>query len=1261
MKKLFYSLFAILAIVACSGNDVENGGTGGGQTPPKQPQITLNATAADFTTEGGSNTITFTSTDAWTAQVVNNRADDWCWIEPTSGPAGNAQITVTTTANDTPDERTASVIIKAGTASKTVKVSQKQKDALTVTSSKFEVGAEGGEVVVEVKANIDFEYTIDEAAKEWIQYEGTRAMKTSTLKFAIAQNEDTEKREGKITIKSGEFNEVVTIYQAGDEPTIVISKNEYIVASAGETIAVEVKSNVDVEVEIPSDAGWISENTTRGVSTNTYYFDIDENVDYDQRSAEIKFTNKANNLSEVVTVVQSQKDAIVLAKSEYEFGSEGGDLNFEIQTNVDITVTISDNAQDWIKQVETRALETKTLYFNISTCSTKEDREGTITISGGNATQTITVKQSGVQEILEKEREVLIAFYEATGGDNWTRNDNWCSDKPVGEWYGVSVNEKGTVDRIRLGNNNLTGTLLDVDFSKLADLVVLFLNDNEISGTIPTVLGELSRIIQLDLGWNQLIGTIPTELGQLSTLQTLTLAGNELSGSIPAELGQLSNLTDLYLQFNESSHLSGTIPAELGQLTKLENLNLSGNEFTGSIPAELGNLLNLRNLHLQYNQLSGSIPPELGGLSNLEELSLNDNLLTGSIPAELGQLSKLKYIQANDNKFSGSIPVELRQLSNLKELFLQENELSGSIPAELGALKNLEILWLNDNYLTGVVPDSVMELDCWDDNWYHMLLQKGDGISQEGLKIYAPTFSIQTLGGGVISNDIISEHKYTVLYNFFEWCPYSEIFTPTLIALYDKYKDSGLGVFSTTTDEEALVRAYINNQGIEWPCTIQQDFISSPFAPFLTSSPNVAVYDQNGLIVFNGVLTNYTELPSFLAELFDDGSSATYESTDYSKDGEVKQLQTATKGDGIDIVLMGDAYSDRLIADGSYEDDMRTAMEQFFAVEPYKSFRDHFNVYSVTAVSANETYAESSSTVFEGYFGEGTHVGGNDEKVFTYAQKAISADRIEDALIVVMMNSTSYAGTCYMYYPTKGDWGDGTSISYFPVGADAEALGRVLHHEAGGHGFSKLGDEYAYEYMGGIPGSEIDAAQMLGEYGWYKNVDFTSDPTQVKWYHFLSDNRYANEGLGVYEGAYTYWSGAYRPTYNSIMNANIGGFNAPSREAIYYRIHKLAYGEAWQYDYEEFVEWDARNRATASSTRGIPYRLNIPDDFKPLHPPVVIKKSWRNAKNNTPVKPASLSTGREAGSSLRKTVQHRTTNDNKSVKYLEYHMHNWRD
>ena len=390
MKKLL-TLAAVAALMfSCSENPTPEP-----EPTPEKPksEITIETTTSDFAPEGGNNTISFTSTEAWTAEVVNNRADSWCSIHPTSGTAGNAAITVTTQPNNTPDNRSASIIIKAGTASKTVNVSQKQKDALTVTSSKFEVGAEGGEVKIEVNANINFDYTIDESAKKWVKYEGTRAMKTSTLTFKIAENDDAEKREAKITIKSGEFNEVVTIYQEGAEPSIVISKNEYVVSSDGETIAIEVASNVDVKVELPANVDWISENTTRATSTNTYRFDIQPNDNYDQRSAEIKFTNKENNLSEMIKIIQAQKDAIVLAKSEYEFGIDGGNLDFEIQTNVDVTVTISDNATDWIQQVETRALETRKLYFNVSACSAETDREGAITISGGNVTHTITIKQ----------------------------------------------------------------------------------------------------------------------------------------------------------------------------------------------------------------------------------------------------------------------------------------------------------------------------------------------------------------------------------------------------------------------------------------------------------------------------------------------------------------------------------------------------------------------------------------------------------------------------------------------------------------------------------------------------------------------------------------------------------------------------------------------------------------------------------------------------------------------------------------------------
>ena len=391
MKRFLFCLMAALAFVGCTDDGPDDGGS---TQPQPQTTITLTTTALNFTTEGGSQNVTFTSSGEWTAQVLNDRANDWCKLTPASGAAGNGQITVTAAANATTDERSASIILKSGTVQKTIKVTQKQKDALTVTASKFEVAAEGGTVAIEVKANVDFSYSVDGASQSWIKYQTTRAMKTSTLVFDIAENDSRDKRQGTVTISSGALKEVVTIYQEGAKPTIVISKSEYVIDSEGGSVAVEVKSNVDVSVELPSDVEWLSESTTRAMSTNTYYFDVAENTGYDQRSATIVFTNKADNLTEEVTITQTQKDAIVLAKSEYEIGADGGALDFEIQTNVDVTVKTS---ATWIKQVMTRALESKMLFFDIAANDAQEAREGTITISGGDVTQTIIVKQGNAQ------------------------------------------------------------------------------------------------------------------------------------------------------------------------------------------------------------------------------------------------------------------------------------------------------------------------------------------------------------------------------------------------------------------------------------------------------------------------------------------------------------------------------------------------------------------------------------------------------------------------------------------------------------------------------------------------------------------------------------------------------------------------------------------------------------------------------------------------------------------------------------------------
>ena len=337
-----------------------------------------------------------------------------------------------------------------------------------------------------------------------------------------------------------------------------------------------------------------------------------------------------------------------------------------------------------------------------------------------------------------------------------------------------------------------------------------------------------------------------------------------------------------------------------------------------------------------------------------------------------------------------------------------------------------------------------------------------------------------------------------------------------------------------------------------------------------------------------------------------------YISSDYSRNGVVTVLQTASEGRGIDLVLMGDAFSDRQIADGTYEAVMHKMAEAFFSEEPYKSYRNLFNVYAVDVVSATEGY-EHRGGALGGFFGDGTHVGGSDIHCMDYALRAVSEDRMENTLIIVAMNSPRYGGTCYMYGSSLvNDYGCGTSVAYFPVGETDEGLAQLVHHEAGGHGFAKLDDEYAYQEMGEIPEDVKANRRYAFSYGWWKNVDFTNDPETVKWSYFLKDSRYQYDGLGIFEGACTYWKGAYRPTENSIMRYNTGGFNAPSREAIWYRIHKLAYGDAWTYNYEDFVAYDAVNRKTAASSAGA-WSPSRAATVRPTAPPVVVGKTWREA------------------------------------------------
>ena len=305
-----------------------------------------------------------------------------------------------------------------------------------------------------------------------------------------------------------------------------------------------------------------------------------------------------------------------------------------------------------------------------------------------------------VTEIPVSQCEVLVSLYNSTNGDNWISNTGWLQTNTPCSWYGVECEGGNNVLGIRLRDNNLSGTIPN-EIGNMTTLNGLRLDNNNLTGTIPSEIGNLIYLDILYLDNNQLSGSIPPEFGNLSNVFDVDLGRNQLSGDIPQEIANLTNIQLLYLNENQ---LAGEIPPGLGSLSGLLELNLNDNQLTGNIPVTLGSLSNLEALSLSGNQLTGSIPPELGNLSKLLILQLGNNLLTGTIPIELGNLSALESLHLTRNQLTGQIPPELGNLSNLVDLALGLNPYTGTIPAELGDLSNLEHLQISEAYIDGITP-----------------------------------------------------------------------------------------------------------------------------------------------------------------------------------------------------------------------------------------------------------------------------------------------------------------------------------------------------------------------------------------------------------------------------------------------------------------------------------------------------------------------------------------------------------------------------
>ena len=342
----------------------------------------------------------------------------------------------------------------------------------------------------------------------------------------------------------------------------------------------------------------------------------------------------------------------------------------------------------------------------------------------------------------------------------------------------------------------------------------------------------------------------------------------------------------------------------------------------------------------------------------------------------------------------------------------------------------------------------------------------------------------------------------------------------------------------------------------------------------------------------------------FLLDGKDYRSRTTIEQYDYQYgDGDVLTAQRATKGAGVDLVFMGDCFDAKDIAEGKYLDAMNEAIGYFFAVEPYKTYRDYFNVYTIFGLSPDSGVGDVN-TIREAKFGSAYALGGitPDESVcFEYACKAptVTQDKIGRTLVTLIENTEDYGGITYM-------WGDGSAIACCPMSRDVYPYDfrGLVQHEAGGHGFGKLGDEYIY-HNAFIQTCPCLCCPHVKEFndnksrGWFENLSLTGNMYDVPWSHFIFDPQYSNL-VDIYEGGYMHMRGVFRSEPNSCMNNNVPYFSAISREAIVKRMKEYA-GES--YSFEEFKAHDVLDASTAGAeTRSMSSALEFAASNKQQNP-----------------------------------------------------------
>ena len=406
---LGYGLLLLVALCTCSDEETST------EIFISENSEVYFESSMEFPSEGGENEISFATNKNWSITASQAGGDvSWCRVSLSNGTAGTYTVKITVMENLGYDDRNVTLILTVADVTKKMVVTQKQKDALTLTASKYNVDVVGGDINVEVKANVNYQVKIPEPYQEWIHQKSstTRALTSTNLFFTIDASQEYDKREGEILIQSGELFEIVKVYQTGSA-IILLTQNEYPVSDQGGQIMVELNSNFEYEVKMPQ-VDWIKVVDTRNVSSHTLYYEVSPNTTYDSREAKIVYYDKNNAAAaDTLHIIQAQKDAIIISKKEFAVDCNENYVEVKVNANVDYDVDLSDCGSDvlLVDHSETKALQASSFYLKVAANNSSELKIFRVIVrdtNKGNIADTLMIEQAPAAylEIIQKNYNV---------------------------------------------------------------------------------------------------------------------------------------------------------------------------------------------------------------------------------------------------------------------------------------------------------------------------------------------------------------------------------------------------------------------------------------------------------------------------------------------------------------------------------------------------------------------------------------------------------------------------------------------------------------------------------------------------------------------------------------------------------------------------------------------------------------------------------------------------------------------------------------